>query len=106
MEDWNKTLKDLNEGLNTMVDKTAKFIDSSTKDFSGTMEKERKKMELRSQIGQHQRAVQKGYERIGEAYVTGTDMKTMQDVIDLVKSNNKLISLLNDQLTALEGEQQ
>ncbi|NCB33246.1 MAG: hypothetical protein EOM64_05110 [Erysipelotrichia bacterium] len=104
MDDWNKTLKDLNDGLNSMVDKTAKFIDSSTKDFSGTMEKERRKMELRSQIGQHQRAVQKAYERIGEAYTAGENMKTMQDVIDLVNSNNKLIKLLNDQLTALESE--
>ncbi|MCH4266550.1 MAG: hypothetical protein LKF79_07900 [Solobacterium sp.] len=103
MDDWNKTLKDLNDGLNTVVDKTAKFIDSSTKDLSGTMEKERRKMELRSQIGQHQRAVQKAYERIGEAYVAGKNMTEMKDVIDLVNSNNKLISLLDEQLKALEG---
>jgi len=102
MDDWMKTLKELNDGLNDLTDRTVKFIGDSTKDFSGTMEKERRKMDLRSQIGQHRRAVQKAYERIGEAYVSGRPMTEMQDVIELVKSNNKLIDMLGEQLKQLE----
>ncbi len=112
MDEFKKTLDELMDELmknvNEVTDKATKFIDSGTKDLPGTLNREKKKMEIRAQIGKNQRAVVKAYARIGEAYFNhvenGTSMDEMKDVLDLIRSNNKVIELLGEQLQRLEEE--
>ena len=72
------------------------------------MDKERKKVEIRAQIGHHERAVTKAYTRLGEAYFNnvenGASMDSAKDVLDLIKSNKKVVELLQEQLKSLEPE--
>ena len=100
-EDWVKYVDD-------QSDKIVSFIRTNTKDVKKTVNRERKKMELRSQIGEHSRALTKAYTRLGEAYYNSVaDHKPMEDVKDvmaLVQTNRKLVELLQDQLNALEGK--
>jgi len=101
MEDWKKELNDF-------ADKAAKAVQAGSKDFMSVMDKERKKVEIRAQIGHHERAVTKAYTRLGEAYFNnvenGASMDSVKDVLDLIKSNKKVVELLQEQLKTLEPE--
>lgn len=101
MEDWKKELNDF-------ADKAAKAVQAGSKDFMSVMDKERKKVEIRAQIGHHERAVTKAYTRLGEAYFNnvenGASMDSAKDVLDLIKSNKKVVELLQEQLKSLEPE--
>jgi cell shape-determining protein MreC len=90
-------------------DKVADYVRRNTKEISDTFAKERKKIELRSEIGEHNRALTKAYTRLGEAYYeslkNNRSLDDMKDVIALIDSNKRLIGLLNDQLKAMEGSE-
>ena len=102
MEDWKKELED-------MVNKTSKIVEEGSRDFMNAFDRERRKMEIKAQIGHHERAVTKAYTRLGEAYYknveTGASMDAVKDVADLIRSNSKVIELLNQQLADMEPEQ-
>ncbi|MBE6123707.1 MAG: hypothetical protein IJ130_13010 [Solobacterium sp.] len=112
MDELRKQLEELaNEmakSLSDVTDKASKLIESGSRDLPETFNREKKKMEIKAQIGKNQRAVAKAYARVGEAYFNyvenGTSMDEMRDVIDLIRSNNKVIELLEEQLAALEAE--
>jgi len=98
------------KNVDVQSDKVVKFVNDSTKDFQTTMMNERKKVELRSEIGEHRRALNKAYTRLGEAYYEAQVSKTKQmsdvsDVVDIVSNNLRLIELLENQLKALEKEE-
>lgn len=109
MDEFKKAAQDWAKYVDEQSDKIVKLLDESTKNLSGTVKKERKKLELRSQIGEHTRALNKAYTRLGEAYYNsvseGKKMEEMQDVMDLVYSNRKVVELLNKELKMLEEEQ-
>jgi len=90
-------------------DKVADYVRRNTKEITDTFAKERKKIELRSEIGEHNRALTKAYTRLGEAYYeslkNNRSLDDMKDVIALIDSNKRLIGLLNDQLKAMEGSE-
>ena len=69
----------------------------------------RQKLELKSQIGEHKRTLNKSYARLGEAYydasTAGKPVESMDDVLNLIKSNRELIQLLNEKLAALDQQQ-
>lgn len=106
MEDFKKMTDDWVKFVDESSDKVADFVTKSTKDMTGALKKERRKMELRSQIGEHTRALTKAYTRLGEAYydakISGKEVEGMQDVMDLVHSNRKVVELLKAQLEELE----
>jgi hypothetical protein len=106
MEDFKKMTNDWVKFVDESSDKVADFVTKSTKDMTGALKKERRKMELRSQIGEHTRALTKAYTRLGEAYydakTSGKEVEGMQDVMDLVHSNRKVVELLKAQLEELE----
>lgn len=108
MSELNKKAEELVKFLNDTVDKGVKIVNESTKDITDSLKKERKKMEIRSQIGEHQRALTKAYTRLGEAYYasksTGKAMENTEDVEGLIKSNRKVVELLSEQLEALEKQ--
>jgi len=109
MSDIKKSANEWVKFVDEKSDQVVKLFNEGTKDFSGTVKKERKKMEIKSQIGEHTRALNKAYTRLGEAYYNSktagkSEPANMQDVMDLIRSNRKVVELLNDQLEALEGE--
>lgn len=94
--------------VDTESDKVVRFIKDNTKDLSDTIAKERRKIELRSEIGERSRTLAKAYARLGEAYYESLQnrrsMDDMNDVVALIDSNRKVVDLLNDQLSGLEGK--
>ncbi len=108
MSEINKKAEEIVKLFNDTVDKGVKIVNESTKDLTDSLKRERKKMEIRSQIGEHQRALTKAYTRLGEAYyaskTAGKAMENMEDVEGLIKSNKKVVELLTEQLEALEKQ--
>ena len=108
MSELNKYAEEVKRIVTEQVNKTTKLLSENNKDITELLRRERKKMEIRSQIGQHQRQVSKAYERIGQAYYEHTEqgksMDYIKDVMDLLRSNLKVIDLLNEQLKQLEPE--
>ncbi len=101
--------KDLTETISSLIEKGTETLNKTTKTITDQISKERKKLEIRSQIGQHERQLSKAYERIGKAYFeekeNGTAMEDLTDVIALVRSNRKVVELLNDQLAQFEEKE-
>ncbi|MBR2767722.1 MAG: hypothetical protein IKG00_08915 [Lachnospiraceae bacterium] len=96
------------KNVDVQSDKVVKFVNDSTKDFQTTMKNERKKMELRSEIGEHRRALNRAYTRLGEAYYDAQtsrtkEMSDVSDIMVIVQNNRRLIELLEGQLAELEG---
>ena len=89
-----------------VFNKGVETFETSTKDLSVKLQKEKKKVELKSQIGQHERQMAKAYERIGEAYYNhvenGAEMENLEDIFDLLRSNHKVIALLEEQMKELD----
>ncbi|MBQ9328154.1 MAG: hypothetical protein IJ225_06425 [Solobacterium sp.] len=106
-EEMKKNAEEWVSYVDEQSDKVVKFVQDNTKDLTDRIKLERKKMELRSEIGEHQRALTKAYTRLGEAYYeslnTNRSMDDMKDVISLVETNRKLIGLLEGQLASLES---
>ena len=102
MADLDKYLETAKKIVNFGTEK----VKDGTKDLSSRLQVERKKIEIKSQIGQHQRQMSKAYERIGEAYYkhleTGNPVEGVNDVLEIIRSNKKVVELLQEQLTSLE----
>lgn len=102
-------MADLDKYLNTakkVLDFGTEKVKDGTKDITAKLQIERKKLEIKSQIGQHERQMSKAYERIGEAYCkhleTGSPMEAMNDVLEIIRSNKKVVELLQEQLSSIE----
>lgn len=94
--------------LTKVIEKGAETLENSTKDLSNKVTKEKKKAEIKAQIGQHERQMQKAYERIGRAYFDhvqdGVELPDFKDTFDIINSNEKVIMLLEEQLLQVEDE--
>ena len=95
------------KNVDVQSDKVVKFVNDSTKDFQTTLKNERKKMELRSEIGEHRRALNRAYTRLGEAYYDSQtsrnrEMSDVSDIMVIIQNNRRLIELLEGQLADLE----
>ena len=89
-------------------DKVVKFVNDSTRDIQKAIQSERRKMELRSEIGEHTRALNKAYARLGEACYEAQesgrkDLAESADLFDLIRNKRRLIELLQEQLETLEA---
>ena len=91
-------------------DKVVRFVKGNTKDFSDTISRERRKIELRSEIGERTRTLTKAYTRLGEAYYdsmkSGRNLDGMKDVIALIDSNRKFVKKKKKKLDGLEKADQ
>lgn len=107
--DFRKMSDSLTKLLNDTGKSMKDTVNKSAKGAADIVSREKKKLSLRSQIGDHTRALNKAYTRLGEAYYNaqsmGRSLDGMQDVIDLIKSNRQVIDLLNEKLAALEKEE-
>jgi predicted ATPase len=89
-------------------DKVVKFVNDSTRDLQKLVQAERRKLELRSEIGEHTRALNKAYVRLGEACFEAQesgkkDLGDNADLFDLIRNKRRLIELLQEQLETLEA---
>ena len=104
--DNNNNEKDVTETISSFIEKGTEVFTKKTKTITDQIAKERKKLEIKSQIGQHERQISKAYERIGKAYYehieSGASMNNLDDITALVRSNLKVVELLNEQLSNLE----
>ena len=60
--------KDFTETISSLIEKGTETLNKTTKTITDQLAKERKKLEIKSQIGQHERQLSKAYERLGKAY--------------------------------------
>lgn len=106
-DDMKKEAEDWVKNVDEQSDKVVKFVRENTKDITAALKKERRKMELRSEIGEHSRALTKAYTRLGEAYYDSISERRgigdVNDLLSLINSNKKLVDLLQAQLDELEG---
>ena len=101
--------KDFTETISSLIEKGTETLNKTTKTITDQLAKERKKLEIKSQIGQHERQLSKAYERLGKAYFdqmeSGAAMENVDDVTALIRSNRKVVKLLNEQLKQFEDKE-
>ena len=101
--------KDFTETISSLIEKGTETLNKTTKTITDQLAKERKKLEIKSQIGQHERQLSKAYERLGKAYFdqmeSGSAMENVDDVTALIRSNRKVVELLNEQLKQFEDKE-
>lgn len=109
MNDWKKTTDDFTRFVSDTATSFAKLVNDGAKSAADYASVMRQKLELKSQIGEHKRTLNKSYARLGEAYydalTAGKPDEGMDDVLNLIKSNRELIQLLNEKLAALDQQQ-
>ncbi len=97
-----KMFKDLEDVLN----KTSKQLEKGVGKLSTKFDSEAKKLDLKSQIGNHERKIRQAYTRLGEAYFqfkeNNVSMNQADIILDSIKANQKVIDLLNKQLRDLD----
>lgn len=106
MTDWKKTTDDLTKVLNETAGKVAKFVNDGAKTIGTIAQQQRQRLELKAEIGEHTRVLNKTYARLGQAYYeaqeAGRSPEGTDDLIKLIQSSKKLISMLNEKLDALQ----
>lgn len=109
MNDWKKTTDDFTRFVSDTATSFAKLVNDGAKSAADYASVMRQKLELKSQIGEHKRTLNKSYARLGEAYydasTAGKPVEGVNDVLNLIKSNRELIQLLNEKLAALDQQQ-
>ena len=97
---------DFNTKLNELVGNLSKVIQDGSKTVLSTLDKEKAKAELRAEIGHNSRDLTKAYEQLGRdfyaATVTGKKFEPSNSTMDLIRSKEKVIELLNEKLDKLD----
>jgi len=101
-------MDEFNNKLNDLADKAVRKLQDSSKAVMGMLDTEKQKAEIRSEIGHASRDLSKAYEKLGRDYytykVTGRIIETEKDMMDLIRTKEKIIELLNEKLDNLEKE--
>ncbi len=109
MNDWKKMTDDFTRFVSDTATSFAKLVNDGARTAADYASVTRQKLELKSQIGEHTRTLNKSYARLGEAYydasTAGKPVEGMNDVLNLIKSNRELIQLLNEKLATLDQQQ-
>ncbi|MDY6034227.1 MAG: hypothetical protein SPI63_01355 [Bulleidia sp.] len=97
---------DLNKTVTDFVNKATKAASEATQGILSKIDLEKQKAEIRSEIGHHSRELSKYYETLGRNYyndiVTKKASGNYTDVMDNIRTKEKLIELLNEKLDTLE----
>ena len=111
--------EDLNSKINEITEKVSKAVEDGSKEVLGTLnekgkqvlsmlELEKKKAEIRSEIGHNSSDLSTAYEKLGRDYYTakmaGHDLSSNNETFSLIRSKEKVIELLNEKLDLLEKE--
>ena len=101
-DDFNKTISDVTEKVvNAVHERRRKVLNH--------LEAEQKKAQIRSEIGHNQRELTKAYEKLGrDCYAAISEGRTAEPdaaAIELLRSKEKVVELLNEKLVALKENQ-
>ncbi len=110
MEEFEKGVEMLEKALSKATDKVVsgvnRVIEEAPTELKATIQRERSKADLRSQIGTHQKTVDKAMYRLGvarfEAVVNNKQTDREEDLIEIIQTNQKLIALLTKKLEEVE----
>lgn len=100
--------EDFNKKVNEFVEKASKTIEAGSKTLLERLDTEKRKAQLRSEIGHTSRDLTKAYEKLGrefyEAKIAGKAFEDTASTFELIKSKEKVLELLHDKLTQIENE--
>ena len=97
---------DFEKKVNDMVDDLMKKVNDVAKEVVTRFDSEKEKAQIRSEIGHNSRDLTKAYEKLGRAYYEsvskGEPMEDMKDTMEMIRSKELLVKLLNEKLDNLE----
>ena len=97
---------DFEKKVNDMVDDLMKKVNDVAKEVVTRFDSEKEKAQIRSEIGHNSRDLTKAYEKLGRAYYEsvskGEPMEEMKDTIEMIRSKEMLVKLLNEKLDGLD----
>ena len=97
---------DFEKKVNDMVDDLMKKVNDVAKEVVTKFDSEKEKAQIRSEIGHNSRDLTKAYEKLGRAYYEsvskGEPMEDMKDTMEMVRSKELLVKLLNEKLDNLD----
>ncbi len=102
--------EDFNAKVNEFVEKAGKTIEEGSKNLLSKLDYEKRKAEIRSEIGHASRDLTKAYERLGrefyEAKVNNREFTDSCNTFELIRTKEKVLELLHERLTRVENENQ
>ena len=97
---------DFEKKVNDMVDDLMKKVNDVAKEVVRKFDSEKEKAQIRSEIGHNSRDLTKAYEKLGRAYYEsvskGEPMEEMKDTMEMIRSKEMLVKLLNEKLDGLD----
>ena len=97
---------DFEKKVNDMVDDLMKKVNDVAKEVVTRFDSEKEKAQIRSEIGHNSRDLTKAYEKLGRAYYEsvfkGEPMEDMKDTMEMIRSKELLVKLLNEKLDNLD----
>ena len=97
---------DFEKKVNDMVDVLMKKVNDVAKEVVTRFDSEKEKAQIRSEIGHNSRDLTKAYEKLGRAYYEsvskGEPMEDMKDTMEMIRSKELLVKLLNEKLDNLD----
>lgn len=97
---------DFAEKLNAFKEEAFRTMKETSELVIQKFDLEKKKAEIRSEIGHHSRELAKSYEKLGRQYFAhveqGIEIGGEKDTLELIRSKEKLIELLQEKLDQLE----
>lgn len=104
----NNNEKDFAEKLNNFKEEAMKAMKETSEYVLKKFDTEKRKAEIRSEIGHNARELSKAYEKLGRQYFNhkenGIEIGGEKDTFELIRAKEKLIELLNEKLDQLEKE--
>lgn len=98
--------EDFNSKVNEFVEKASKTIEEGGRTLLSRLDTEKQKAEIRAEIGHTSRDLTKAYEKLGRVFYeskeTGKPFKDEYNTIELIRSKERAIELLNEKLDQLE----
>ena len=97
---------DFEKKVNDMVDDLMKKVNDVAKEVVTRFDSEKERAQIRSEIGHNSRDLTKAYEKLGRAYYEsvskGEPMEDMKDTMEMIRSKELLVKLLNEKLDNLD----
>ena len=100
-------MADIFKELEEVLTQTTKTIEEGVNKLGERLDYEAKKIDLKAQIGNHERVIRQNYTKLGEAYYSyranNTSMDQTDSIVEAIKANLKVVELLSEQLKALDS---
>ena len=97
---------DFEKKVNDMVDDLMKKVNDVAKEVVTRFDSEKEKAQIRSEIGHNSRDLTKAYEKLGREYYESVSkvepMEDMKDTMEMIRSKELLVKLLNEKLDNLD----